>query len=121
MNKMMAITISAGATTFAPYGTALPPNLALTMPPPTATRTRKKRPEQLGEQPPSLVPVVQEVELTGHRVRLSDGPQRNLGVANGLLPFRIGWRGCPARLTGHLNLIPAPRASGDAGRVRRRT
>ena len=44
MNKMMAITISAGATTLAPYGTALPPNLALTMPPPTATRTRKKVP-----------------------------------------------------------------------------
>ena len=44
MNKMMAITISAGATTFAPYGTALPPNLALTMPPPTATRTRRNVP-----------------------------------------------------------------------------
>ena len=44
MNKMTAITISAGATTLAPYGTALPPNRALTMPPPTATRTRKKVP-----------------------------------------------------------------------------
>src|SRR5689334_16292888 len=44
MNRMMAATISAGATTFAPYGTALPPNLALTMPPPTATSTRKKVP-----------------------------------------------------------------------------
>jgi hypothetical protein len=44
MNKMMAATISAGATTLAPYGTALPPKRALTMPPPTATRTRKKVP-----------------------------------------------------------------------------
>ena len=44
MNKMMAATISAGATTRAPDGTASPPKRALTMPPPTATRTRKKVP-----------------------------------------------------------------------------
>src|SRR3984893_9790728 len=44
MNKMVAITIRAGATTRALYGTAWPPNRALTMPPPTATNTRKKVP-----------------------------------------------------------------------------
>ena len=44
MNKMTAITIRAGATTRALYGTAWPPNRALTMPPPTATSTRKKVP-----------------------------------------------------------------------------
>ncbi len=44
MNKMMAITIRAGATTRAPYGTAWPPNRALTIPAPTATRTRKNVP-----------------------------------------------------------------------------
>jgi hypothetical protein len=89
MNKMIAATISAGATTFAPYGTALPPNLALTMPPPTATRTRKKSPEQLREQPPPLVPVVPEVELAGHRVRLSDRSQRHLGMMYRLAPVGL--------------------------------
>ena len=44
MNKMTAITIRAGATTRALYGTAWPPNRALTMSAPTATRTRKKVP-----------------------------------------------------------------------------
>ena len=44
MNRMMAATISAGATTRAPYGTAPPPNRALTMSAPTATRTRKNVP-----------------------------------------------------------------------------
>ena len=47
MNKPTAATISAAATTAAPDGTASPPKRALTMPPPTATRTRKKAPEQL--------------------------------------------------------------------------
>src|SRR5438034_736880 len=44
MNRMTAATISAGATTRAPAGTASPPNRALTMPPPTATSTKKKVP-----------------------------------------------------------------------------
>ena len=44
MNRMMAATISAGATTLAAYGTALPPKRALTIGPPTATKTRKKVP-----------------------------------------------------------------------------
>jgi hypothetical protein len=44
MNRMIAITISAGATTSATDGIAWPPNLAFTIPPPTATRTRKKVP-----------------------------------------------------------------------------
>ena len=70
MNKMMAATISAGATTFAPYGTAFPPNRALTMPPPTATRTRKKVPGGFREHQPPFVLVVPEVELAGNRVGL---------------------------------------------------
>src|SRR5260370_7278361 len=44
MNKMTAITIRAGATSRALYGTAWPANRALTRPPPTAARTRKKVP-----------------------------------------------------------------------------
>jgi hypothetical protein len=44
MNKMMAATISPGAVTRAPYGTASPPKRALTIPAPTATKTRKKVP-----------------------------------------------------------------------------
>ena len=44
MNKMMAATIRAGAVTRAAAGTAWPPNRALTIPPPTATRTRKNVP-----------------------------------------------------------------------------
>ena len=44
MNRMIAITISAGATTRAAAGTACPPNRAFTIPAPAATRTRKKVP-----------------------------------------------------------------------------
>src|ERR1700691_699523 len=44
MNRMIAITISAGATTSAGPGMTWPPNLALTIPPPAATRTRKNVP-----------------------------------------------------------------------------
>ena len=44
MNRMTAATISPGATTRAPDGTASPPKRALTIPPPTATSTRKKVP-----------------------------------------------------------------------------
>jgi hypothetical protein len=44
MNKMTAATISPGAVTRAPKGTAFPPKRALTIPAPTATRTRKKVP-----------------------------------------------------------------------------
>ena len=44
MNRMTAITISAGATSRAAAGTASPPNLAFTIPPPAATSTRKNVP-----------------------------------------------------------------------------
>jgi hypothetical protein len=44
MNRMMAITISAGATTLAGAGMTFPPNRAFTIPPPAATRTRKNVP-----------------------------------------------------------------------------
>ena len=44
MNRMLAITISAGATTRAVAGIAWPPNRAFTIPPPTAVSTRKKVP-----------------------------------------------------------------------------
>ena len=86
MNKMMAATISAGATTRATKGTALPPKRALTIPPPTATRTRKKVPKDLGEQAPPLVAVVPEVELLGDRVRLPYRPQGHLGTMDRPLP-----------------------------------
>ena len=44
MNRMTAITIRAGATTRAGPGMAWPPNRAFTIPPPTATSTRKNVP-----------------------------------------------------------------------------
>jgi len=62
---------------------------------------QEKGTQQLREQAPSLVTVVPEVELSGHRVRLAYGPQGNLGMTKCLLPFRLGWRGQPVRLAGH--------------------
>jgi hypothetical protein len=44
MNKMIAPTISAGAVTCTNSGISWPPKRALTMPPPTATSTRKNVP-----------------------------------------------------------------------------
>ena len=44
MNRMMLITMRAGAVTWMNCGMTLPPNLALTMPPPTATKTSMKVP-----------------------------------------------------------------------------
>ena len=49
--------------------------------------------QQLREQTPSLVAVVPEVELTGNRVRLPDGPQGDLGVPGGTPPIGFRWRG----------------------------
>ena len=45
MNKMIAMTIRAGATTKAGAGMAWPPNFAFTIPPPAATRTSRKVPK----------------------------------------------------------------------------
>ncbi len=44
MNKMMLSTIMPGAVTRMNWGMLLPPNLALTMPPPAATKTNMKVP-----------------------------------------------------------------------------
>jgi len=44
MNKMMAITIRAGATTWAAPPITCPPNRAFTIPPPAATSTSRKVP-----------------------------------------------------------------------------
>ena len=60
MNRMIAITISAGAVTAAVrlivFGNAWP-----IIPPPAATNTRKNVPEQLGEEAPPLLARVLEV------------------------------------------------------------
>ena len=63
---------------------------------------QQEGPEQLREQPPPLIPVVPEVELAGHRVRLPDGPQGNVRMTDTLLPVRLRFRGTLSWHAGHL-------------------
>ena len=119
MNKMMAATISAGATTRAPNGTALPPKRALTMPAAHRHEDEEERPEQLGEQAPPLVPVVQEVELPDDRVRLPERLQRDRGPLRLLRQVRPPARSWDSQLTGHRDLLlhrhqPSRRRSSGA-------
>ena len=109
MNKMMAITISAGATTLRAVGDRVAAETGADHAAADGDQDQEEGAQQLRKQAPSLVPVVPEVELAGHRVRLPHGPQGHLGMTDSPLPFRPGWRDYPARLAGHPYLISGPR------------
>ena len=113
MNKMMAATISAGATTRAPYGTALPPKRALTMPLADGDQNQEEGPRATRRTASTLIAVVPEVELgapssaarrTARRPR-HDGPP----------PVRPAPTGS-ARVACHLvTLVRRPKRQARAG------
>lgn len=75
MNRMMAATISAGATTrgsVAGHVTAEPGVHHVAA---RRHEDEQEGPEQFGEDPAPLVAVVEEVELPPGRVRLPEGPR----------------------------------------------
>ena len=106
MNRMMAATISAGATTRAPYGDGVAAEPGVDHPAADRDEDQEERAEQLGEQPPPLVAVVPEVELAGDRVRLPHRPQSDLATTGRLLLGDPRWPSLPPRPAHHLAFLP---------------